>query len=228
MVANYVIKEHTECHKDELPLAWKTVRNAMLKDNVLEAVQTVEEVRETIHQLVELHQRAGMSLGKWASSHESVQEGLESTEHAKGVDLYHVEACDLQRPILRALGMVWDTGSDLFCFDTAGEDPWSSLASGHHCQEPPVALYQGATVPRYCGCTRAVGWPVTRGTCGGLVSLASKPPGPSYIVSSALSGSREGVMAAGAACFFVMPQSRHMPHASILGLFTGMETLMYT
>ncbi len=125
VVANYVVKEHAECHREELPLAWKTVRNAMLVDDVLEVVQTVEEARETIHQLVELHQKAGMSLGKWASSDESVLEGLESTGQTKGVDLYHVEVCDPRRPILKALGMVWDTGPDLFHFDTAGEDPGS-------------------------------------------------------------------------------------------------------
>ncbi len=67
-MANFVVKEHALEYQKEYLLAFQTVHQSMLVDDVVDSAENAEMARETIQQLNELHAKAGMQLHKWASN----------------------------------------------------------------------------------------------------------------------------------------------------------------
>ncbi len=61
-VANFVVKEHALKYQKEYPLAFQTVHQSMLVDDVVDLAENAKVACETIHQLNELHAKAGMQL----------------------------------------------------------------------------------------------------------------------------------------------------------------------
>ncbi|XP_055714777.1 uncharacterized protein LOC129808897 [Phlebotomus papatasi] len=98
---NQLAMEHEASH----PLASDTLRTAFYVDDCVISVETKEQALETQLQLVEVLEKGGFSLAKWASNDpELIPEESSTDSEAEVPD------------VISALGMRWNTKSDVFEF----------------------------------------------------------------------------------------------------------------
>ena len=123
-VANFVVKEHASKHREQYPLAYNTVHHAMLVDDVVDSAETYEDARRVICQLIALHRLAGMELRKWASNSIMALRDLGDDQLATSVPLARVPVqIDEGHPVIKTLGLIWQTSSDTFHFEQSVLEP---------------------------------------------------------------------------------------------------------
>uniref|UniRef100_A0A1B0DKT8 Uncharacterized protein n=1 Tax=Phlebotomus papatasi TaxID=29031 RepID=A0A1B0DKT8_PHLPP len=98
---NQLAMEHEASH----PLASETLRTAFYVDDCVISVETKEQALETQLQLVEVLEKGGFSLAKWASNDPELIPEESSTDSKAEVP-----------DVISALGMRWNTKSDVFEF----------------------------------------------------------------------------------------------------------------
>ena len=121
-VANFVVKEHALKYQKEYPLAFQTVHQSMLVDDVVDSAEDAKVARETIRQLILLHKKAGMELRKWASNSDEALKDLEPSQKARSVELAKILSQVEEYPVIKTLGLIWQTEEDLFRFEQSGHD----------------------------------------------------------------------------------------------------------
>ena len=121
-VANFVVKEHALKYQKEYPLAFQTVHQSMLVDDVVDSADDAKVAREIIRQLILLHKKAGMELRKWASNSDEALKDLEPSQKAKSVELAKISSQVEEYPVIKTLGLIWQTEEDLFRFEQSSHD----------------------------------------------------------------------------------------------------------
>ncbi len=123
-VANFVVKEHASQHREQYLLAYNTVHRAMVVNDVVDSAETPEDARRVICQLIALHRLAGMELQEWASNLFMALRDLGDDQMATSVPLARVPVeIDEGHPVIKTLGLIWQTSSDTFHFEQSVIEP---------------------------------------------------------------------------------------------------------
>ena len=110
-LAQSVAQHNAKMHCSEFPRAAETVCKSTYMDDSLDSVETVEEAIKLHHELTTLWKRAGMTPKKWLSNSEEVLKVIPKDYCVSNLDL---EAQVM--PIIKALGISWESNSDMFTF----------------------------------------------------------------------------------------------------------------
>ncbi len=121
-LANFVVKEHALKYQKEYPLAFQTVHQSMLVDDMVDSAEDAKVAHKTIRQLILLHKKAGMELRKWASNSDEALKDLEPSQKAKSVELAKISSQVEEYPVIKTLGLIWQMEEDLFRFEQSGHD----------------------------------------------------------------------------------------------------------
>ena len=98
-----------------------TVSSNFYVDDCLKSVNTTEEGIHMAKELCRLLAKGGFRLTKWVSNDKEVLNSIPETEKAKTVKSLDL---DLERlPVERALGVIWDTESDVFSIQIKPQVP---------------------------------------------------------------------------------------------------------
>ncbi len=123
-VANFVVKEHASQHRKQYLLAYNTVHRVMLVDDMVDSAETPEDACRVICQLIVLHCLAGMELRKWASNSFMALQDLGDDQMTTSVPLAHVLVkINEDHPVIKTLGLIWQTSSDTFHFERSVIEP---------------------------------------------------------------------------------------------------------
>ncbi|XP_071578790.1 uncharacterized protein [Temnothorax nylanderi] len=111
-LAIYCLLQLATLHREEYPLAFAALFEALYVDDVVVSVRTVEQARALRDQLLSLLRSAGFELRKWASSHPAALDGLDP-QLCNPSELSFESSEDQS---LKVLGLRWYSQSDSFGF----------------------------------------------------------------------------------------------------------------
>ena len=123
-VAMEVIKLHAEARRHRFPLAAVAVAEASIVDDVLVAVDEVEELHGVHQELTSMFGEMSMAIHKCASNHAPFMRALPVEQRAKQVRLEDIEASNPEvLPVIKALGLVYRPEDDEFRFEYGHDAP---------------------------------------------------------------------------------------------------------
>ncbi|XP_071571819.1 uncharacterized protein [Temnothorax nylanderi] len=111
-LAIYCLLQLATLHREEYPLAFAALFEALYVDNIVVSVRTVEQACALRDQLLSLLRSAGFELRKWASSHPAALDGLDP-QLCNPSELSFESSEDQS---LKVLGLRWYSQSDSFGF----------------------------------------------------------------------------------------------------------------
>ena len=113
--ATAALQETAKLGSEEFkPEVIDTVFNHFYVDDYLRSLPSDEQAINMIANLKELCQKGGFNVAKWISNSRRVNESIPEDSKAKTIQKLDMKTDGL--PVERALGVVWDTNSDTFCF----------------------------------------------------------------------------------------------------------------
>ena len=145
-VAMSVVRAHAKRHGDRWPIAEKAVRMNSLVDDIWIMADNRAEVVKGMEEIKALMEEMRITVHKWGSNCPSLLDGIPEEKRAKVVHL-----TDEGDPAIKALGVVWDTSKDSFCFPKGPPDlaPWTlrRMTSSAGQLFDPLVLLAPATLP---------------------------------------------------------------------------------
>ena len=114
----FVAQENARRNQSSYPMAAETVLKSTYMDDSMDSVETEEDGIELCHQLKELWSLAGMQARKWVSNSPKVIAATPEEDRATKVSLQ-----DNQDPVIKALGLSWESEEDVLSISTADVPP---------------------------------------------------------------------------------------------------------
>ena len=108
--SNYALLRSAEDNEKQFPSAALAVKRNFYMDDFFKSVKSSDEALELQKELVEMLNEAAFHLTKWISNEKEVIEQIPESERAPSVKVVEES---IVMPMERALGVVWDTSSDL-------------------------------------------------------------------------------------------------------------------
>ena len=116
MEAQFVAQENARRHRHQYPLAAETVMKSTYMDDSINSVETVREGIQLYKELDSLWGIAGMKARKWISNSSEVVEVTPKADRAT-----ELKITEGQEPVVKTLGVSWNSTSDTLNISTAEE-----------------------------------------------------------------------------------------------------------
>lgn len=116
MEAQFVAQENARRHRHQYPLAAETVMKSTYMDDSIDSVETVREGIQLYKELDSLWGIAGMKARKWISNSSEVVEVTPKADRAT-----ELKITEGQEPVVKTLGVSWNSTSDTLNISTAEE-----------------------------------------------------------------------------------------------------------
>ena len=114
MELQFIVQENSRKHQEEYPLAAETVLKSTCMDYSLDSVETVEDGIQLHRQLDSLWGIAGMQARKCISNAPEVVAATPKAERAT-----ELQISEGQEPVVKTLGVSWNSLGDTFTITTA-------------------------------------------------------------------------------------------------------------
>ena len=126
-VALFSVKQTALDMKEEMPRAAETVLKSTVMDDNIDAYVSVGEAKTTNKDLATIYGRCGLSLGKYAASHEEILEEIPPEKRASVMMVENLLSEDDEVPDTRLLGLLLDFSRDTFSFkvERPEEEVWT-------------------------------------------------------------------------------------------------------
>ena len=118
MECQFVAQENARRHENLYPMAAETVLKSTYMDDFIDSVETEEEGIELYRQLDALWSLAGMQARKWISNSPKVIAATSEEDRATQLNV-----SDGQGPVIKALGLSWESKDDVLSISTADVPP---------------------------------------------------------------------------------------------------------
>ena len=118
MECQFVAQENARRHKNLFPIAAETVLKSTYMDDSIDSVETEEEGIELYRQLDALWSSAGMQARKWISNSPKVIAATPEEDRTA-----QLSVSDGQGPVIKALGLSWESIDDVLSISTAHVPP---------------------------------------------------------------------------------------------------------
>ena len=122
MECQFVAQENARRNRGLYPMAAETVLKSTYMDDSIDSVETEEEGIELYRQLEALWSLAGMQARKWISNSSKVVATTPEADRATKISLG-----DDKDPVIKALGLSWESKEDVLSISTADVPPNLSL-----------------------------------------------------------------------------------------------------
>ena len=122
MECQFVAQENARRNRGLYPMAAETVLKSTYMDDSIDSIETEEEGIELYRQLEALWSLAGMQVRKWISNSSKVVATTPEADRATEISLG-----DDKDPVIKALGLSWESKEDVLCISTADLPPNLSL-----------------------------------------------------------------------------------------------------
>jgi hypothetical protein len=117
-VAISVVRDYAKKNQKRFPRAADAILNATHVDDTLDSFETIEEAIKTAKEIQLLYSEIKMQLRKFASNSEDFMKAFEKSNWAADFELIG-DNQKMTFPTKKALGVVWNTGTDEFSFPTS-------------------------------------------------------------------------------------------------------------
>ena len=118
MECQFVAQENARRHENLYPMAAETVLKSTYMDDSIDSVETEEEGIELYRQLDALWSLAGMQARKWISNSPKVIAATPEEDRATQLNV-----SDGQGPVIKALGLSWESKDDVLSVSTSDVPP---------------------------------------------------------------------------------------------------------
>ena len=118
MECQFVAQENARRHENLYPMAAETVLKSTYMDDFIDSVETEEEGIELYRQLDALWSLAGMQARKWIANSPKVIAATSEEDRATQLNV-----SDGQGPVIKALGLSWESKDDVLSISTADVPP---------------------------------------------------------------------------------------------------------
>ncbi|XP_054272574.1 uncharacterized protein LOC128992856 [Macrosteles quadrilineatus] len=116
--ALYVVNENAKSFSSIYPEASKSILTKEYMDDLLDSVNSEEEAKTRVKEIMEIHKSGGFQICNWLSNSKDVLSGIpEELKSNSTKQLKH----DSNLPTEQVLGMWWDSESDNFVFHLNAE-----------------------------------------------------------------------------------------------------------
>ncbi len=122
MECQFVAQENARRNRGLYPMAAETVLKSTYMDDSIDSIETEEEGIELYRQLEALWSLAGMQVRKWILNSSKVVATTPEADRATEISLG-----DDKDPVIKALGLSWESKEDVLCISTADLPPNLSL-----------------------------------------------------------------------------------------------------
>jgi hypothetical protein len=114
-VAISVVRDYAKKNAKRFPRASEAILNSTHVDDTLDSFKTLDEAIQTAKEIQLLYSEIKMKLRKFASNSKEFMEAFDQTDWASDYNIIG-ENQTMNFPTKKALGIVWNTGSDTFSF----------------------------------------------------------------------------------------------------------------
>ena len=110
-LAQYVVRQRAKDNRDDYPLAVAIILSQMYMDDIMTSLETNDEAIKARDPLRELLGKAGFKIRLWSSKRPEVLRDVPVEDRVANVNIEEYEL-----PCRKALGVQWNTETDIFTF----------------------------------------------------------------------------------------------------------------